>query len=95
MWTDDNMRYVRIQHDIVSGKSSSLSEAHPGVTYECHQSARFIISCLATLLDGSQFVGGDRLPCRCIASVRHERSTEGIAAFYAMLTHCQIDDGTH
>ena len=47
------------------------------------------------LLNGSQLIRWDRLPCRCIASVRHECTTEGIATLNAMLTHCQIDDGTH
>ena len=92
---DDDVRNIRIKHDILSGKPSSLTEAHSSVTDKCHQPARFVISCLAALLDGSQFVCGDRLPCRCIASVRHECTTEGIASFNAMLTHCQIDDGTH
>ena len=95
MRTDGDMRYVCIQHDVFSGKPSSLTEAHPSVAYECHQPTRFIISCLATLLNDSQLIHWDRLSCRCIPSVRHERATEGIASFYAMLTHSEVDDGTH
>ncbi len=95
MWTDDDVRNICIQHDVLSGKTSSLTEAYPSVTDKCHQPTRFIISCLTTLLNGSQLIRRDRLPCRCISSVRHECSTESVTAFYAMLTHCQIDDLPH
>ncbi len=95
MWTNDDMRYVCIHYDVLSGKPCSLTEAHASIAYECYQPTRFIISCLAALLNDSQFVYGDRLQCRCISSVRHECATEGISTFYAMLTHSQVDDGTY
>ena len=95
MWTDGNMGDVCIQHDILSSKPCSFTEAHTCVTDKCHQPARLIISCLTTLLDDFQLLYGDGLPCRYIASVRHECATEGVTAFYAMLTHDKVDYGSY